>query len=88
MMQASGNPGALPETASQLVALHYATDLQRALAVAAWVVLKYGAAYIPVLDRLEIEVRQERLLMGHRERALVLLQSVLPHPEAQDELRK
>lgn len=75
-----GNPSAIdetPETASQLVSMRYASDLQRALAIVAWCVLKYGAAYAPLLDRLELEVRQEHLRAGYQERAAVLLRSVL-----------
>lgn len=78
MMSASGSPRTLPATASQLVAMHDATDLQLTVAFATPVIQKYGAANAALIDQLERAVCRELLLTRYRERAVLLLHSVLP----------
>lgn len=54
----------------------YRTELERALAVAAYLVVRHGDAYVPVLERLEREVEAERNQVDHRSRAARILQSL------------
>lgn len=51
-------------------------DLETALAVAAYIVLRHGDAYLPVLDRLEREVEEQRRRSSHRDRAQRILKSL------------
>lgn len=46
-----------------------ATELECCLAVAAYLVIRHGDAYIPTFERLEYEVEQMRRKLGNRERA-------------------
>lgn len=47
--------------------------LDQALAVVAYVVLRHGDVYAPLLDRLEHEIEQERSKVSTRERAQRIL---------------
>jgi hypothetical protein len=51
------------------------TDTERAYMVAAYVVMRHGDAYVPLLDRLEKEVAAERAGSPHRQRAAEILRS-------------
>jgi len=52
-------------------------DLEHYLAVAAYIVVRHGDAYVPTLERLEREVEAERSRTGHRERAQRLLADLM-----------
>lgn len=52
------------------------TETERALAVMAFVVLRHGEAYAPLLDRLEREVEEERRKASHSDRARRILASM------------
>lgn len=52
------------------------TETERALAVMAYVVLRHGDAYAPLLDRLEREVEEERRQASHSDRARRILASM------------
>ncbi len=54
----------------------YNSELERGLAVAAYLVVRHGDAYVPVLERLEREVEAERNRVDHRARASRILQSL------------
>lgn len=49
------------------------TELERALMVAAYVVMRHGEAYLPLLNRLESEVERERSAENYRDRASGIL---------------
>lgn len=51
-------------------------DLEKALAVVAYIVLRHGDAYAPLLDRLEREVEEARRRTSHRDRAQRILRSL------------
>ncbi len=53
-------------------------DLERALAVVAYIVLRHGEAYAPLLDRLETELEEARRRTSHRDRAQRILASFKP----------
>jgi len=52
-------------------------ELEHMLAVAAYIVVRHGEAYVPVLDRLEREVEQERHKVSNRERAQRILANAM-----------
>lgn len=52
-------------------------ELERCLAVAAYLVVRYGEAYTPTFERLECEVEQLRLQLGKRERAQRVLATLI-----------
>lgn len=51
------------------------THTERAYMVAAYVVMRHGEAYVPLLDRLEREVERERAGSTNRQRAAEILRS-------------
>lgn len=53
-------------------------DIEHALAVVAYIVLRHGEAYAPLLDRLEAEVEEARRRTSHRERAQRILAGFKP----------
>lgn len=52
-------------------------DLEDALAIAAYVVVRHGDAYVPLLDRLEQEVEAERRKCSDRDRAQRILANAM-----------
>lgn len=52
--------------------------LEQALVTAAYLVLRHGPAYTPLLERLEAEVEQARKLDSARERAQRILMKLKP----------
>lgn len=51
-------------------------DLEQALAIAAYVVLRHGGVYAPLFDRLEKEIEAVRRRQSHLERARRTLRSM------------
>lgn len=49
------------------------TEIQRALAVVALMVVRHGPAYMPLLDRLEREEAAEAVKNGRKDRASAVL---------------
>jgi hypothetical protein len=50
--------------------------IERALTLAAYIVLRHGDAYAPIMDRLERELVDERLRASTRDRAARILAMV------------
>lgn len=51
----------------------YSSELERALAVAAYLVVRHGDAYVPVLERLEREMEAAQRKSDTRSRAAAIL---------------
>ena len=54
----------------------HSSETERALAVVAYIVMRHGDAYVPLLDRLERELELERNRPNHRSRAAAILASL------------
>lgn len=54
-------------------------ELEQALAMVAYIVLRHGDAYSPLLDRLEREVNEAKRASSYRARAHAIL-AALPQP--------
>ena len=52
-------------------------ELERALHVVAYIVVRHGDAYAPLLDRLEAEIEAERRKGNHRDRARRILADLM-----------
>lgn len=51
------------------------TETERGLMAVAYLVMRHGPAYVPLLDRLEREVEDQRQRGAHRDRASKILQA-------------
>lgn len=51
-------------------------ELEQVMAIAAYVVLRHGDAYVPLLDRLEQELVEIRRKTSNRDRARRILESM------------
>lgn len=52
-------------------------ELERALAIVAYVVVRHGDAYGPLLDRVEQELNEVRRKAAHRDRAQRILSTMM-----------
>lgn len=52
-------------------------ELERCLALAAYLVVRHGDVYVPTFERLEYEVEQRRRQLGNRERAQRVLAELM-----------
>jgi hypothetical protein len=64
----TARPSAAPLTSAQTV-----ERIERSLAVVAYIVVRHGEAYAPLLDRLEEELEAARKVTSHRDRAQRIL---------------
>ncbi|WP_189407035.1 hypothetical protein [Mesorhizobium sp. M1A.F.Ca.ET.072.01.1.1] len=53
------------------------TELERFLAVAAYLVVRHGEAYTPTFERLEQELEETRRRLGNRDRARRVLAELM-----------
>lgn len=51
-------------------------ELENALRVLAFGVVRYGDAYVPIMERLEAELEAARKAVTHRDRAAAILSSL------------
>lgn len=51
-------------------------EIEQALALTAYIVLRHGDAYAPLLDRLEREMEEVRRRASHQDRAQRILKSL------------
>lgn len=59
------------------MAAHDLQSLEKKLAVLAYIVLRHGEAYVPLLDRLEEEIEEVRKRGSYRDRAQQILRNSL-----------